>query len=183
MPIAPPYSTANAQALVAELSDLAGIKAPRFCWSKRVRLANYFALSDSLHMHPAFAASLSFAEFQAVLAHEVGHARQRPLTLLFALGDILFNPVTLLLAWGIWPGHLVLAGFIGVLFLARLLSAPKVTLLKELAADRFCVRALRDEQPLYDLLTRLAGRKKMQNQVVRQRLEQLETLTALSSAS
>lgn len=183
MPIAPPYSTANAQALVTELSAQAGIQAPRFRWSTRVRLANYFALSDSLHMHPGFAASLSFVEFQAVLAHEVGHARQRFLTLLFALGSVLFNPVTLLLAWGLCPDNPLPAGSIGVLFLILLLSSPKITLLKELAADRFCVRAMRDEQPLYALLTRLAGRKKMHNRVVRQRLEQLETLSSSSSAS
>jgi hypothetical protein len=171
-----PYSGAYVQQIVNELAAIGDVRAPRFSWTGRVKLANYFALSHRLKMNPRFANHLSEEEFRAVLAHEVGHARQRVLTLLSALLNMVLNPVSLLLFWGIHPYRLKFIAVLGLCVAANYAIRPLVTLLKELAADRFCVQALEEGDSLRSVLDKLAGSRNNPGRTVRTRMTQLEKL-------
>ena len=169
-----PYPKAYVQALVNQFAVRAGIRPPRFCWSRRVKLASYFALSHTVHVNPRFAQHLPEDEFQAVLAHEIGHAGQRWMTLFLAAVDVLVNPFTLVLVAGLHPKPLWPILAMGLTLVIKWRLGPRIRLAKELGADAFCVRALGDEQPLLLLLQRLVGRGRKTSWVTRRRLDQLD---------
>jgi Zn-dependent protease with chaperone function len=176
MRITVPYKATYVQSLINRFAHTAGVTPPRFRWNHRVRLANYFAVSNTLHVNPYFAGHLPEDEFWAVLAHEVGHARQRWAILTGATVRTLFNPMTLLVAWGIHPHFSLMFLAFSALVLGLFALGPKMNLAKELDADRYCVRVLADEEALNALLFRLACSGKPMSRSTRARIAQLDAI-------